>query len=269
MVRASGDAAGLATLGVLGILGVRHRSETFLQPGAPPRAPSGLGRCIITGASSGMGAEVAQQLAEAGASEVVMACRSLERCEKTRQELFRRCQRRAAETSKDGRVEAKVRAARRRQCLEVQRKLRCKALDLTSPKSIEGFVKDLGGTGAQPMVLVNNAGVMAGDLQMRTNHYGHFMLTQLLLPSMDPASIIVIMASRAHRQGSLACEDMGWGQVRKHNPDYSLIFLGTEVAVPKFVKSPSAILKSRMPIPAFNNDARGGCGLLEYVFEGI
>ena len=42
------------------------------------------------------------------------------------------------------------------------------------------------------------------DLQMRTNHCGHFMLTQLLLPSMDPtSSVIIVMASRAHRQGSL------------------------------------------------------------------
>lgn len=216
VVARSGDAAGLATLGVLGILGVRQRSETFLQP-APPRD---LGRCIITGASSGMGAEVAKQLAESGASEVIMACRSLDKCEKTRQELFRRCCGRAS-GEKDQRMAVRLRAARRRQCLEMQRKLVCKRLDLTDAGSIQAFVKDVG-TAAQPMVLVNNGGVMAdgeqADLQMRTNHYGHFMLTQMLLPSMDPSSIIVIMASRAHRQGSLACEgkDMG-GQVRKDN----------------------------------------------------
>ena len=44
------------------------------------------------------------------------------------------------------------------------------------------------------------------DAQMRTNHYGHFLLATLLLPSMDPSSILVVVASRAHRQGSLAIQ---------------------------------------------------------------
>ena len=221
----SWDGVGLATVGFLGILGVRRRAEaTFLgSPGSGPSAsPRVTGRCIVTGASSGMGAEVVHSLAEAGAAEVIMACRSLERCEKTRQQLFRRCvqELETTETETVGRTSVQrssLRAGRRRHCMEMQRKMVCKLLDLTSAKSIQRFGKDLQTADKQQIILVNNGGTMADDskesdladsqvdLQMRTNHCGHFMLTQLLLPSMDPtSSLIVVVASRAHRQGSLA-----------------------------------------------------------------
>lgn len=92
MVKArSWDAVGIVTVGLLGILGVRRRSEsTFLGPRTAPTSPIS-GRCIVTGASSGMGTELVNELVNAGAEEVVMACRSLRRCEKTRELLFRRC----------------------------------------------------------------------------------------------------------------------------------------------------------------------------------
>ena len=228
----SWDAVGLATVGFLGILGVRRRSETFL--GSPPLAATARvsGRCIVTGASSGMGAEVVNSLAEAGADEVIMACRSLERCEKTRQQLFRRCLR-DFESREDREEEVQRSRARRRHCMEMQRRMVCKLLDLTNARSIQAFVKDtVQACDKEQIILVNNGGVMADDkesheaeesteiksfdLQLRTNHFGHFMLTQMLLPSMDPASsVIVVMASRAHRQGSLALsQDKGassWG----------------------------------------------------------
>ena len=215
MVKArSWDAVGIVTVGLLGILGVRRRSEsTFLGPRTPPTSPIS-GRCIVTGASSGMGTELVNELVNAGAEEVVMACRSLRRCEKTRELLFRRC----LDVDKAGSP-----AARRRHCREMQRKMVCKALDLTSARSIRAFIKDSVQGGKQPVILVNNGGVMADekqespgnpqvDLQLRTNHLGHFMLTQMLLPHMDPtSSLIVVMASRAHCQGSIT---LGHGKDR-------------------------------------------------------
>ena len=214
----SWDAVGLATVGFLGVLGARRRAEL---PELPHRSPqlklSGVS-CIVTGASSGMGAEVAWGLAEAGAGRVVMACRSLERCEQARSTMFSRCV--ASRDSTDGaapRSAASLRAARRRQCQEIQRRLECRALDLMSYESIRNFAKESTGQGTQQFVLVNNAGIMGDadvdsaaeelvDAQMLTNHYGHFLLTTLLLPSMDPKSILVIVASRAHRQGSLTIQ---------------------------------------------------------------
>lgn len=133
---------------------------------------------------------MAYGLAQAGAEEVVLACRSGERCEEALKELYQRC---VAEMGV-------------RRCRELQRKWACRLLDLTSGRSIRSFVKET--KGKRPTILVNNAGVMADgrhvkDLQMRTNHYGHFLLTQLLLPSMEPSSLIVMVASRAHHQGTL------------------------------------------------------------------
>ena len=45
------------------------------------------------------------------------------------------------------------------------------------------------------------------DPHLRINHLGPFLLTSLLLPSMQPGSRIVNVASRAHYQGSLDVED--------------------------------------------------------------
>jgi len=66
-------------------------------------------------------------------------------------------------------------------------------------------------------VLVNNAGVMAVperrtrdgfELQIGTNHLGHFALTNLLLPSI--ADRVVTVSSGAHRMGSIRLDDLNW-----------------------------------------------------------
>jgi len=72
-------------------------------------------------------------------------------------------------------------------------------------------------------VLVNNAGVMAlplrrtadgFEMQMGTNHLGHFALTGLLLPALLAAgptprpSRVVTVSSSAHRMGSLNLADL-------------------------------------------------------------
>jgi NAD(P)-dependent dehydrogenase (short-subunit alcohol dehydrogenase family) len=66
-------------------------------------------------------------------------------------------------------------------------------------------------------VLVNNAGVMATpqrrtadgfELQIGTNHLGHFALTNLLLPRIRDR--VVVVASGAHRAGSIRLDDLNW-----------------------------------------------------------
>ena len=66
-------------------------------------------------------------------------------------------------------------------------------------------------------VLVNNAGVMAVpeqrtkdgfEMQIGTNHLGHFALTNLLLPQITDR--VVTVSSGAHRIGSIRLDDLNW-----------------------------------------------------------
>ena len=149
-------------------------------------------RAIVTGANSGLGLETAVGLAAAGAS-VVMACRSPERSA-------------AALTTVRQRVP------------EAQAELM--TLDLSDLASVRAFAQ---GWGRQPLdLLVNNAGVMAlpfaktkdgFELQIGTNHLGHFALTGLLLPALlaTPGARVVTVASVAHRATkNLDVDDLHW-----------------------------------------------------------
>ncbi|MDP3859098.1 MAG: oxidoreductase [Stagnimonas sp.] len=147
---------------------------------------------IVTGANSGLGLETAVGLAAAGA-QVVMACRSPERSAPALAELRRRVPGAEAELM---------------------------TLDLGSLASVQAFATAFG---ARPLdLLVNNAGVMAlpfqktrdgFELQIGTNHLGHFALTGQLLPRLlaTPAARVVTVASVAHRATkALDVEDLNW-----------------------------------------------------------
>ena len=68
-------------------------------------------------------------------------------------------------------------------------------------------------------VLINNAGVMAiperrtadgFEMQLGTNHLGHFALANLLLPRIRDR--VVVVASSAHRTGKTRLDDLNWEQ---------------------------------------------------------
>lgn len=121
---------------------------------------------------------------------------------------------------------AAVRAEQRRTCSEVHQRCKCRLLDLTDMSSVRTFVASSPLNVKEndhmlPVILVNNAGIMGdvvpsvdnqqtsevanggNDVQLLTNHYGHFLLTRLLLPMMGPTSQVIIVGSRAHYLGSL------------------------------------------------------------------
>jgi NAD(P)-dependent dehydrogenase (short-subunit alcohol dehydrogenase family) len=87
-------------------------------------------------------------------------------------------------------------------------------LDLADLGSVRGFADGWEG----PLdVLVNNAGVMAVpesrtadgfEMQIGTNHLGHFALTNLLLGHIGDR--VVTVASGAHRAGSISLDDLNW-----------------------------------------------------------
>jgi NAD(P)-dependent dehydrogenase (short-subunit alcohol dehydrogenase family) len=146
---------------------------------------------VVTGANSGIGLEAVIALAGKGAN-VVMACRS---------------------PGKARDAEARVRSLHPGCSLEVR------SLDLSSLQSVRAFAADLAKDHPRIDVLVNNAGIMAiprtltadgFEMQLGTNHLGHFALTGLLLPALAaaPAARVVSVASTAHRWGTMRWDDL-------------------------------------------------------------
>ncbi|MBV8684161.1 MAG: SDR family NAD(P)-dependent oxidoreductase [Caulobacteraceae bacterium] len=146
---------------------------------------------IVTGGGSGIGVETARALALAGA-DVVLAVRRPEAAASVAQSI--------GETA-------------RRQ-VEVQ------PLDLSSFTSVRAFSERWG---ERPLsVLVNNAGVMACplsqtedglEMQIGTNHFGHFLLATLLAPALERAahsgrrSRVVALSSIGHRRSPVHFDD--------------------------------------------------------------
>ena len=137
-------------------------------------------RFVVTGASGGIGLETAKALAEGGAC-VVLAVRNLDRG-------------RAAAAQMRGDVELGL-------------------LDVADLGSVRAFAETVGDVD----VLVNNAGALAlplstspdgVELHLATNHLGHFALTNLLLPRIRER--VVVVASLAHRYGTIRLEDLNW-----------------------------------------------------------
>jgi len=148
----------------------------------PDDLPDLTGRtAVVTGANSGIGLHTARRLAEHGAS-VVLACRNVESAQQ------------AATTMQAGSHGG----------------TRVEPLDLASLRSVRDFAARWEG----PLdLLVNNAGVMTPphyretedgfELQLGTNHLGHFALTGLLLPALleSAAPRVVTVSSIAHHDG--------------------------------------------------------------------
>jgi NAD(P)-dependent dehydrogenase (short-subunit alcohol dehydrogenase family) len=136
---------------------------------------------VVTGANSGIGLAAARGLGRAGA-RVVLAVRDVAKGQ-------------AAAASIEGRPEVRE-------------------LDLADLASVRAFTDAWDG---DLDVLVNNAGVMAVperrtkdgfELHFGTNHLGHFALTNLLLPHVRDR--VVVVASGAHRMGSIHLDDLNW-----------------------------------------------------------
>ena len=94
-------------------------------------------------------------------------------------------------------------------------------MDLGSLKSINGFSEKLSKSINTVDVLINNAGVMmcpysktedGFEIQMGTNHLGHFALTGLLMPLIKNSEDgrIVMTSSIGHRSGDIDFEDFNW-----------------------------------------------------------
>lgn len=160
--------------------------------------PEQTGRiAVVTGANSGLGYHTANALAARGA-RVIMACRDTARADIAAAAI--------RANFPDARVDVRP-------------------LDLADLGSIAAFAEGLAADVGPIDLLVNNAGVMAlplsrtrdgFEMQVGTNHLGHFALTGRLLPRLEaaPAPRVVTVGSLAHKAGSLDLEDLNWQKRR-------------------------------------------------------
>lgn len=146
---------------------------------------------VVTGANSGIGFVAARELAAHGA-QVTLAVRDVAKGEAARASMLAR------------HPESEVHVAE---------------LDLASLDSVQGFAERWKRDDRPIDVLINNAGVMATprrltadgfELQVGTNHLGHFALTGLLLESLLAAQHprVVTVSSGAHRMGRIDFADL-------------------------------------------------------------
>ena len=154
--------------------------------------PSQRGRSAVITGAGGLGYETALALAQSGA-EVILAGRSLD---------------------KGAQAMAQIRKA------APDANLAFEVLDLASLASIEAFAGRLAQSRGSLDLLINNAGVMAlpkrqttadgFEMQLGTNHLGHFALTGRLLPLLRRALAprVVSVSSMAHRNGKIAFDDL-------------------------------------------------------------
>ena len=100
-------------------------------------------------------------------------------------------------------------------------------LDLADPESVEKAAMELRAKCPQLDALINNAGVMQTpeartkqgfELQLGTNHLGHFRLNSLLIDHLEACgSRIVAVSSIAHKYGSIVLDDLNF-ESRAYSP---------------------------------------------------
>ena len=168
-----------------GLAFVYYRLRCYFAGGVCKNNVSMKGKTvIITGANTGLGKEVALDLARRQA-RVILACRSLEKGEQAVKEIL-----------------SKVKDA----------VLVVKNLDLSSLASVRTFAGEILKEEGRLDVLINNAGVYMDpptaktqdgfEIHFGVNHLGHFLLTNLLLELLEkssPSRIVVVSSSLAKR----------------------------------------------------------------------
>lgn len=154
---------------------------------------------IVTGSTSGIGKETAKVLAKKNAT-VIMAVRNVKKGQGVA-----------------GEIRAEVASAN----------VVVRELDLSSLESVRTFAEEFNQDFERLDVLINNAGIMfppysktrdGFEIQMGTNHLGHFALTSLLLPLLQKTegSRIVALSSTGHTMGNIDFSDLNW-EKRNYN----------------------------------------------------
>ncbi|MGB8221691.1 MAG: oxidoreductase, partial [Polyangiales bacterium] len=158
------------------------------------RVPDLSGRTmVITGANSGIGYEAALAFASRNAS-VILACRNQDKARAAADRIRREAPNAPMELI---------------------------PLDLSDLSSVHAFADAFRQGHSTLNALINNAGVMAlprrltkdgFEMQLGTNHLGHFALTGHLIDVLlaTPGSRVVNVSSIAHKFGKIRFHDLQW-----------------------------------------------------------
>ncbi|WP_093161504.1 SDR family NAD(P)-dependent oxidoreductase [Aliiruegeria lutimaris] len=143
---------------------------------------------LVTGGSSGIGAETARALAAKGAKVIITA----------------------RDMAKARNVVNGIRAASGAE-------IAVETLELGNIDSIRTFAERILARGEKIDLLINNAGIMACpqgqtddgfELQFGSNHLGHFLMTNLIAPALADVGRVVSLSSSAHRMSPVVFDDI-------------------------------------------------------------
>ena len=136
---------------------------------------------IITGANSGLGFETAKKIAKNQNYQIILACRNKEKAEKAREDIIK-------ETSNQN--------------------VKVMILDTSSLKSVRSFVEEYKESNIGKIyALICNSGINGSntgltfdgfDIVFETNHLGHFLLANLLLPFIEENGKVFVVSSDMH-----------------------------------------------------------------------
>ena len=147
---------------------------------------------IVTGANTGIGIQTVIDLARRGAT-VIMACRNLDK-------------------SKPALEKAKKESG--------SNDIVLMRLDLSSLKSVREFAEEFLSKYSRLNILINNAGIMGCpygktedgfEMHIGTNHFGHFVLTNLLLKALvkgAPARVVTVSSDGHRFKGEIHFDDI-------------------------------------------------------------
>ncbi len=194
-------------------------------------------RIVVTGVSAGLGVETARALAAHGAT-VVGAARNLAKARTATEPVL------AAAANGGG--------------------LEPVALDLASLASVRAAADAIVAQGKKLDAIIANAGVMACpqaktadgfETQFGTNHLGHFVFVNRLVPLLQAGGRIVVLSSAGHRFSDVDLDDPNF----EHTP------------YQEFVAYPGAIQTelSRHMTPDLVQQATGGRGIESVTFKTI
>lgn len=158
---------------------------------------------VITGGNAGIGKECAKTVFRLGASQLIIACRDQKKAKMAVKEILDHAGR------------------------DKKNNLILVELDLSSLASVRACAREINSKVTHIDVLLNNAGVMmcpewktvdGYEFQFGTNHLGHFLLTNLLIPKLkaSPSARIVNVSAVAHLPGQIH-----WNNLNLSGGEYS------------------------------------------------